>query len=169
MLREALETHSARLFAESASPRFRKRLEAAATKLDVAYEALSRGQYSPAKHARVERVHIAFHMLIAEATGVPLLIQEIERSRVLLFNWICPMSSEFGAFPERWHRHLAERLVHGSPQKAAEAMRMHVRFRQADVIRKFQALAESGPGEQRMIRGPQRRNRAGDRASSMLL
>ncbi len=92
-----------------------------------------------------------------------MLIQEIERSRVLLFNWIFTMSSEFGAFPERWHRDLAERLVHGSPQKAAEARRMHVRFRQADVIRKFQALAESGPGEQRMIRGAQRRNRRGDR------
>jgi DNA-binding GntR family transcriptional regulator len=170
VLREALETHSARLFAESASPRFRKRLEAAAKKLDAAYEALSRGRrYSPVKHARAERVHIAFHMLIAEATGVPLLIHEIERSRVLLFNWMFTVSSEFGTFPERWHRDLAERLVHGSPREAAEAMRMHVRFRQEDVIKKFRALAESGSGEQRMIRGPQRRNLAAGRIAGVLL
>lgn len=169
VLREALETHSARLFAESASLRFRKRLEAAAAKLDAAYESLSHGrQYSPVKHARVERIHIALHMLIAEATGVPVLIQEIERSRVLLFNWIFTMSSEFGDFPERWHRDLAERLVHGSPQEAAEAMRIHVRFRQADVIRKFETLAEDGRGGQRMIRGPQRRTLAADRTSSVL-
>ncbi|MGH9630643.1 MAG: GntR family transcriptional regulator [Bryobacteraceae bacterium] len=170
VLREALETHSARLFAESASPRFRRRLQAAANKLDAAYNTLSRDRkYSPVKRARVERAHIALHMLIAEATGVPLLVQEIERSRVLLFNWIFTLSPEFGTFPERWHRDLAERLVHGSPQEAAEAMRMHVRFRQADVINKFQALAESSPAEQRMIRGPQRRNLAADRTAGVLL
>jgi DNA-binding GntR family transcriptional regulator len=166
VLREALETHSARLFAESASPRFRKSLEAAAKKLDAAYATLSRSrQYSAVKHAHIERVHIALHMLIAKATGVPLLVHEIERSRVLLFNWIFTVSSEFGTFPERWHRDLAERLIHGSPEEAAEAMRMHVRFRQADVIKKFQVLAESGAGEQRMIRGPQRRNLAANRAA----
>src|SRR5262249_11599928 len=108
VLREALETHSARLFAESAGPKFRKRLLAAARKLDAAYNALARGpRRSAARGVRVERQHIALHMLIAEATEVPVLIHAIERSRVLLFNWLFNQSSESRGLPERWHRDLA--------------------------------------------------------------
>jgi DNA-binding GntR family transcriptional regulator len=155
VLREALETHSARLFATSAKPHFRRRLCAAAGKLDAAYNALGRGKvYSPERHARVERIHIAFHMLIAEATEVPVLIAAIERSRVLLFNWMFTVSRDFDSLPERWHRDLAAPLVHGTPEQAAEAMRAHVRFRQDEVIERFRRLAEAPP---RMVRGPQRR------------
>lgn len=155
VLREALETHSARLFAEEAKPHFRRRLLAAAEKLDAGYNSLaSRKNYSAERHARVERIHIDFHMLIAEATEVPVLRAAIERSRVLLFNWIFTLSTEFDEFPARWHRDLAAVLVNGNPGEAAEAMRMHVRYRQAEVIEKFRSLAEAPP---RMVRGPQRR------------
>src|SRR5688572_27226189 len=120
VLREALETHSARLFAESAKPRFRTRVLAAAERLDRAYNRLSvPGLYSHEAHARVERVHIAFHMLIATATEVPVLTAAIERSRVLLFNWLFTLSSEFDRFPERWHRDLAQALVEKTPDEAA--------------------------------------------------
>jgi DNA-binding GntR family transcriptional regulator len=161
VLREALETHSARLFAESADAVSRRRLIRAAIRLDAAYASLADARVSgPQRHGRVERIHIAFHMSIAEATGVPLLIQEIERSRVLLFNWLYTQSGEFTPLPERWHRDLAHALVNGSPQHASEAMRRHVRFRQQEVIARFQALAESRSGPQRMVRGPQRRTAA---------
>lgn len=156
VLREALETHSARLFAESASPAYRRRLVHAAEKLDSAYNSLAaRKSYSPERHARVERIHIDFHMLIAEATEVPILIAAIERSRVLLFNWIFTISSEFRQLPPRWHRDLAASLVEGTPDHAAAAMRVHVRYRQQEVIDKFRTLAEAPP---RMVRGPQRRS-----------
>lgn len=157
VLREALETHSARLFAETASAAFRKKLLAAAEKLDDSYGSLTAASnYSKLKHAKIERRHIAFHMMIALATGVPLLIQEIERSSVLLFNWLFTVSLQSDAFPERWHRDLAERLIHGSPHEAAEAMRMHVRFRQEEVIEKFRSIANQ-VNATRMVRGPQRR------------
>lgn len=161
VLREALETHSARLFAESAKPRFRTRVLAAAERLDKAYNQLSApGLYSHEAHARVERIHIAFHMLIATATEVPVLAAAIERSRVLLFNWLFTLSSEFDRFPERWHRDLAQTLVEGTPDEAAEAMRVHVRFRQEAVIAKFRAIAEEATTAPRMVRGPQRRSAA---------
>lgn len=158
VLREALETHSARLFAESAKPRYRTRLLAAAERLDKAYNRLSaKGTYSHESHARVERIHIAFHMLIARATEVPVLAAAIERSRVLLFNWLFTLSSEFDRFPERWHQDLAAALTDGTPDQAAEAMRVHVRFRQEEVIARFRAIAEAATAAPRMVRGPQRR------------
>ena len=157
VLREALETHSARLFAESASAAFRQRVSIAAGKLDEAYIALAGNlRHSQARRARVERDHIAFHMLIAEATEVRKLIAEIERSRVLMFIWLFTVSSEFASFPPRWHRDLAEVLVHGSPAKAADAMRVHVRFRMAEVIAKFHDFEQALVDQPRMIRGPQR-------------
>lgn len=157
VLREALESHSARMFAEAAAPAFRQRVEKAAAKLDQAYMALAANPtHSQARRARVEREHIAFHMLIAEATGVPLLIHEIERSRVLMFNWLFTVSSEFGEFPARWHRDLAAVLVDGKPAAAADAMRSHVTFRQAEVIVKFQEFEKAHADAPRMVRGPQR-------------
>lgn len=162
VLREALETHSARLFVESADERSRERLMRAAEKLDRYYNSLaSRKGYSAARHARVERIHIEFHMLIAKATGVPMLIGAIERSRVLLFNWIFTLSREFESFPERWHRDLAKVLTNGTPEEAAEAMRNHVRYRQAEVIKRFRDLAKEQAGPVRMVRGPQRARHAG--------
>jgi DNA-binding GntR family transcriptional regulator len=157
VLREALETHSARLFAEDADERSRERLLRAAEKLDGHYNSLGRkGAYSATRHARVERIHIEFHMLIARATGVPVLIGAIERSRVLLFNWIFTLSREFERLPERWHSDLAEALARGTPEAAAEAMRIHVRYRQAEVIERFQSLAREQSQPARMVRGPQR-------------
>lgn len=158
VLREALETHSARLFAEGAKPAYRKRLLEAARQLDRAYEAFSRQKnYSRERHAAIERRHIRFHMLIAEATECPMLVAAIERSRVLLWNSIFTESSEFTKFPARWHASLAEVLVRKDPEAAAAAMRCHVRFRQEEVLERFRELARTAPAGGRMRRGPQRR------------
>ncbi|MFO0280328.1 MAG: GntR family transcriptional regulator [Acidobacteriota bacterium] len=158
VLREALETHSARLFAECADARQRERLMRTAERLDRAYNALGRcKEYRQSRHAKVERIHIEFHMQIARATRVPLFADAIERSRVLLFNWIFTVARDFEKFPERWHRDLAEALAKGSAEEAATAMRSHVRFRQADVIERFQDLARRQEQDSRMVRGPRRR------------
>lgn len=148
VLREALETHSARLFAESASAKARRQLLAHAAKLDADYAR------PKADAAQVERRHVAFHLEIARAGGVPELTEAIERSRVLLFNWLFSTALNRGRLPAAWHLDLAERLVKSPPAEAAEAMRRHVRFRQEEVIAGFKDLALSPP---RMVRGPQRR------------
>lgn len=159
VLREALETHSARLFAECADERQRQQLLKTAERLDRAYNALGRSrEYSQARHAKVQRIHIAFHMQIARATKVPVFANAIERSRVLLLNWIFTVAQEFERFPERWHRDLAEALVNGTAEQAADAMRTHVRYRQAEVIERFQTLAIEQKRDPRMVRGPQRRS-----------
>lgn len=161
-LREALETHSARLFAESATPLFRKRLLTAASRLDAEFRSLGMQPYAARLHAQVERQHTHFHLLIAEATRCPVLIGAIERSRVLLFNWLFSVSGEFGVLPVDWHGSLADRLVHGSAAEAAEAMRIHVRYRKQEVIEKLARLIEAPSA--RMSRGPQRRRNGATRS-----
>ena len=104
----------------------------------------------------MERTHNAFHLLIARATRERVLIDAVERSRVLLFNWVFTLNEELSKFPDQWHAELAEVLVHGKPQEAAEAMRMHVRFRRGEVIARFRAMTEERTVEPRMVRGPQR-------------
>ncbi len=169
VLREALETHSARLFAEQTDQRHRQRLVAAASRLDGAYNGLAgTNSYSGARHARAERTHIEFHMLIARASKVPALIEAIERSRVLLYNWIFTLTREFERFPERWHRDLADVLVRGSADDASAAMRAHVTYRQDEVIARFRSLADTQPGKLRMVRGPQRGKLPKDAAAGIL-
>ncbi len=160
-LREALETHSARLFAERATDADRRGLLAAAQKLDSQFRAMKQKPYSAVRHAQAERLHMRFHMLVAEAGRCQELANAIERSRVLLFNWLFTMSAEFGELPEGWHGTLARKLAAGSPREAAEAMRLHVRYRKEEVIEKLAELAGRESG--RMARGPQRRPSGGPR------
>lgn len=156
-LREALETHSARLFAETASPAVRERLLAAAARLDAGFSILDRCPYDARRHARIERMHVAFHLLIARATGCSELVTAIERSRVLLFNWLFMLSAELAGLPPGWHTELAKALVSGKPEEAAEAMRTHVRYRRREVAEKLRELARRAAKQERMARGPQRR------------
>lgn len=154
VLREALETHSARLFAESASKTDRQRLLRAAARLDAAFNKLAAKAGATSQgRAEVERAHVEFHMLIAKAANVPVLASAIARSRVLLLNSAFTGTAAFAPLPPRWHRDLAAVLVSGSAGEAAEAMRSHVGYRQEEVIARFRELA-ARPA--RMARGPQR-------------
>jgi GntR family transcriptional regulator, rspAB operon transcriptional repressor len=158
-VREALESHSARLFAQLASPSDRRRLAEMARALDRGYQALDSSSEAESR-ARVERRHFDFHMLIAEATGCKELVAAIERSRVLFSNWMFSMAKDDPRLPERWHSQVAEVLISGTPEQAAEAMRTHVRYRQKDVIDTFLKLHNEVPSSNgRVVRGPQARTR----------
>lgn len=157
VVREALETHSARLFADVAGPRERRRLMTLARALDRGYGSLSALSDAESR-VRVERLHFEFHMYIAQATGCKELVAAIERSRVLFSNWIFSMARDTPQLPGRWHVELAEALCGSPPEEAAEAMRIHVRYRQQEVIELFRKMSEGRPaGMARVVRGPQRR------------
>lgn len=161
VVREALETHSARLFAEHASVRDRKRLLKMGTDLDRRYLSLGRTKLPDAdSQSAAEKLHLEFHMLIAEATGCKELAAAIERSRVLLFNWLFMTTGEYIPLPPRWHGELAEVLVNGTPDEASEKMRVHVRYRKDVIVAKFEALLAEDQGMPRsIVRGPQRARR----------
>jgi len=157
ILREALETHSARLFAETATAAQKAGLLESARRLDQGHEALFRAaKLDPRRHAHLEKAHVVFHIRIAQGTRCRQLIEAIERSRVLLLNWLFGSAGRLEPLPGRWHQDVAEALACGSPAEAAEAMRVHVRFRMDETIERFRQFLPVGKTPGRITRGPQR-------------
>ena len=156
ILREALETQAARMFAETASTAERTALIAHAKRLDARYQRAG----SAKSWMEAEKLHVAFHGRIARATKCDELVQAIDRSRVLLFNWLFSHSGNFQPLPPRWHSGLAAKVAAKDPHAAAEAMRVHVRFRMQEIVRHY-AVLSSAAQRGRIVRGPQRRSLAG--------
>jgi DNA-binding GntR family transcriptional regulator len=154
IVREALESQAARLFAHNATQPQRKRLLRLADDLDKRYRRLDK-QVTPSREAQaeVEKRHVEFHLEIAKATGCQELVAAIDKSRVLLFNWLFSRSGTYVALPQGWHTQLAEALISGEPLKADEAMRLHVTFRRDDILRHFTELGQQHEGK--IERGPQ--------------
>lgn len=158
LVREALEVQASRLFAESATGKDRKDLLVAADHLDQAFAALESKPGQHRQHAKVEKRHFAFHMQIAKATGCRELVEAIERSRVLLMNWLFMTSGEFVGLPARWHGTLAEAIASKDIERADAAMRKHVQFRRQEVEDRFAEILTHHAANGRIVRGPQKRN-----------
>lgn len=166
-VREALESQAARLFAETATPEQHRELHALAAEVDRKAEAAQRRKTGrEAALFAFERLHTRLHMRLAECTGCKELTEAIERSRVLIFNWLFAVTAKLEPLPPRWHRDLMDALATGDPLKADEAMRRHVRFRRDDVLRQFDELLADGSGRQQILRGPQRRTLARKKAGA---
>jgi len=157
ILREALETQAARLFTETATASQRKTLLRKAAALDHAFDRLDPAEPgSTERHERTEREHVDFHIFVATVIQCPQLKEAIERSRVLLFNWLFMTSGRFHRLPPLWHAELAAQLAGTNPHAAAEAMRRHVRYRMDEVIERFQGFSAEALST-RITRGPQKR------------
>ncbi|MCC6355424.1 MAG: GntR family transcriptional regulator [Verrucomicrobiae bacterium] len=142
VIREALETQSARLFAERATIAERRELRAMAAALDTLYA----GKGGARQDAN--RTHATFHHRIAECAGCPELVSAIEKSHVLVLNWLYNSAADFHPPPRRWHRDLAEVLTRDDPEAADRKMREHVRFGLETVLRRLaasQRLADAAP------------------------
>jgi Transcriptional regulators len=126
IIREALETQSARLFAEKASPDERFELRGMAANLDAMMERCGKADAAPETLFRAQTYHLSFHMRIAECTGSQALREAIEKNHVLIFNWLYDVAVEF-RLPPRWHRDLIGVVAGKDPDAAAAAMRKHVR------------------------------------------
>jgi DNA-binding GntR family transcriptional regulator len=118
IVREALEVQAARLFAECATAEDRNELERLAQDVDAL--ALSeQSLYLPA--------HEKLHYRIAQASRCPALSVAIEKTHGLASTWFC--IGRQGSPEEtilRRHQGLAQILICGKPEEAAEAMREHV-------------------------------------------
>jgi DNA-binding GntR family transcriptional regulator len=131
VVREALETQAARLFAEKATAAEREELMKSATELDKAYA-------NPKKDVqKTFLMHSRFHHRIAECAGCEVLLKAIEKSHVLVFNWLFNSVADFHALPRNWHRDLAKVLTSGDPQAADLKMREHVRYALSDVVERL--------------------------------
>ncbi|MGH9655278.1 MAG: GntR family transcriptional regulator [Bryobacteraceae bacterium] len=131
-LREALETQSARLFAEHADDGCKQELLRMADHLDQLY-ASSPGADDDFLYS-VHTYHMRFHLRIAEIGGNSLLRRAIEREQVLVFNWLFDTASRQRKMPLHFHSELAAALVGSGVEAAEQAMRAHIRYRIDQVL-----------------------------------
>lgn len=140
IVREALESQAARLFAQKASPAERDEILRAAANLDEQYHHFALGELSQEEDFRLHEQHFQFHMRIAECGGHSALCQAIERNQILTFNWLYDSAINRRNFPPAHHGTLAEALCHGDVSKADAAMRSHVVYGCEDLLRRLTSL-----------------------------
>ncbi|MEJ7608458.1 MAG: GntR family transcriptional regulator [Bryobacteraceae bacterium] len=157
LVREALESQSARLFAEMAGERERKELRRRALRVDSLAAVLRTRKGDRKASLEFENAHIAFHMKIAECSGCDEIVEAIARSRVLIFNWLFGVSMKMEDVPKRWHQDLVEVLCKGDPLAADEAMRRHVRYRRDEIVARVETFVAEHQSRNKIVRGPQRR------------
>jgi DNA-binding GntR family transcriptional regulator len=120
VLREALEVQAAMLFATRATASERRALSKLAARLD-------RMAAQPTRTLLYTTLHHTLHRRIAECTRSRALSDAIERSHVLASIWLCLMRQPAPTDPPDRHARLLEALTCGNPDRAASAMREHVR------------------------------------------
>lgn len=133
-LREALESQTARLFAERATKLQREELERMGARLDQLYACCGEANVEPDFLFSVRTYHTRFHLYVAEAAGCGLLRETIEREQILVFNWLFDVVVNRVILPPNFHSGLAVVLCAGDVGKADEAMREHVRFGANNVV-----------------------------------
>lgn len=126
IMREALETQSARLFAEKASADERLELRAMAARLDELMAQCAEGDRDQEFLFGVQTYHLSLHMRIAECGGCGALCDAIQKNQVLIYNWLYDTAAHFHS-PPNFHSELMEAVAGGDPDIAAAAMRRHVR------------------------------------------
>jgi GntR family transcriptional regulator, rspAB operon transcriptional repressor len=140
VVREALESQSARLFSQKASPEERNEIVRLASRLDERYHLCGLGQLTNEENFQLHEQHLRFHMRVAECSGHAALCQAIERNQVLTFNWLYDTAAKRTNLPPNHHGRLAEALVTGDLEKADSAMRGHVAYGCEDLLRTLEPL-----------------------------
>jgi len=137
-VREALESHSARLFAQRATRQQKQELNSRAEQVDVLFNQLAAGETDAEFQYLVHSSHKEFHTFVASCTSCELLSGLIEKNQVLILNWLYDVAARRRALPPRFHRDLAEVLSNGGVSAADESMRGHVRYGLEETVAKMQ-------------------------------
>ena len=142
-LREALESQSARLFAQRATRLHKQELRHLAEQVDVLFNRLATGDADPDFSFVVNSHHVQFHMLIAEHAGSRLLKEMIDRHHVLILNWLFDVTGRRTPLPIGFHARLADALASGDAGVADAAMRAHVQYGFPEISSQIRELAAS--------------------------
>ena len=136
IVREALETQAARLFAERASATERRDIVSLAADVDRLYEenAEHPEQATEASMHQLRLSHRNFHLRIADGSSCPYLRQQIEKNQHLVFNSF--YDKLFGArrLPNNWHVSMAESVASVHVDDADQATRKHVRHHLEEIM-----------------------------------
>lgn len=126
VIREALETQSARMFCEKASRSERKELRIMTARLENMIETSEGKNDDVELEFSIQMLHLQFHMRIAECTGCVPLYELLEKNHVLIFNWFYDVSAGSKMGSGR-HETLMQVLTGDDPDAAALEMGRHVR------------------------------------------
>jgi GntR family transcriptional regulator, rspAB operon transcriptional repressor len=148
IVREALETQSARLCNMRATMKERLELLRAAKQLDTLYKRFGR-ENDPDLQYVVHTDHFALHMQIAEYAHCPELKEAIEVNQVLIYNWFFDVAAERRVLPPGFHIRLLQAVTGPDPMVAAEAMRAHVQYGAAETL---QQVVPRAAGDWRLRR-----------------
>jgi len=143
VVREALESQSARLFSEKASTRERSELCRMAEHIDALFNRRLSAQDDSEFLYQVQNYHFQLHMRIAECTGCRPLIKLIEQTHVLVFNWVWDLAAKRPSLPPRFHRELVDVLVGADPEASDKAMRRHIRHGLDGIIRALEPTLDA--------------------------
>ncbi len=139
IIREALECQSARLFVERTSAAVKEQLRILAAELDAGGLQMQ-GQDPPDREEwlRLRKLHMDFHLKIADATGYPALRQAIEKNQTLVF--VTLYDSLLGGSWDQpgWHDALMQALLGNDPDAAETAMRSHVRSGLEEILQRLE-------------------------------
>jgi len=127
-LRQALEGQSARLCAERATFQERLELKRLAANVDALYANSPVGDIADDWSFAVNEYHVDLHMRIAEHARCGLLKSEIEKSHVLVFNWLYDTTRGQRILPPNFHQNLINTIAEGDARKAQAAMDDHVSY-----------------------------------------
>lgn len=128
ILREAIESQSARLCAERATFQERLELRRMAEQVDALFALSAGGSENRDVLYAVQTHHFQLHMRIAEYARSEVLRSSIEKNQVLVFNWLYDISADRRDLPPRFHGDLIDAICEGGIAKADQTMREHIRF-----------------------------------------
>src|SRR5580700_8578366 len=134
ILREALETQSARLFVANATPAQKRELRRMAEHTDVLFNRCTGGDTDPEFLYEVHSYHLDFHMHVAQYGGSLALMRALEKNQVLVFNWLFDVAVHHQTRPPRSHRELIEVLCGADPEAADRAMRKHIQYGLEEIV-----------------------------------
>ena len=118
VVRQALETQAAILFADVATAAERSELRRLAARVDALSMKSDRSMYVT--------LHLKLHHRIAECARCDALREAIERTHALAMIWFCVMRKPSPDDSPRRHQDLVEEILGGDPMRIASAVREHL-------------------------------------------
>lgn len=144
VIREALESQSARLVAERATLSQLHELRRIAEQVDFLYDRSFDAEDDAEFMFTVHRQHFDLHMRIAEFADCKGLREEIENKQVLMLNWLYMVAAPGRRLPRHFHRDLVDAIASRDPERADREMRHHVRYALPELLRRIEAREVQG-------------------------
>jgi DNA-binding GntR family transcriptional regulator len=145
LVREALETQAARLFAERATAAEKKALQRMGREVDQLYASCETGADRNFLFL-VNTYHMSLHLRIAECARCDALCEAIEKEQVLIFNCLYETAVQRRNLASDHHARLTDALASGTPARADAAVRQHIRTGLKEVLKGLELLDRKRSG-----------------------